>query len=117
MIISLKIMIEYENLNKVNKPYFDEFKKVFNEVLESGWFILGSNVEEFEKEFAAYNGIKYCVGLASGLDALTISLLALDMPKGSEVIVPSNTYIATILSIIQSGHKPVLVEPLKCNLN
>jgi dTDP-4-amino-4,6-dideoxygalactose transaminase len=107
----LRIMIEYENLNKVNKPYFAEFNRAFNEVLESGWFILGSNVEEFEKEFAAYNGVKYCAGLASGLDALTISLLALDLPKGSEVIVPSNTYIATILSIIQSGHKPVLAEP------
>jgi dTDP-4-amino-4,6-dideoxygalactose transaminase len=104
-------MIEYENLNKVNKPYFGEFNRVFNEVLESGWFVLGTNVEEFEKEFAEFNNVKYCAGLASGLDALTISLLALDLPKGSEVIVPSNTYIATILSIIQSGNIPVLAEP------
>lgn len=107
-------MIEYENLNKVNRPYFKEYNEVFNQVLESGWFVLGKNVEEFEKEFAAYNKIKHCVGVASGLDALTISLLVLSLKKKSEIIVPSNTYIATILSIIQSGNIPVLVEP---NLN
>ncbi len=104
-------MIEYENLNKVNKPYFAEFKRAFSKVLDSGWFILGPNVEEFEIEFARYNSVKYCVGVASGLDALTISLLTLGIPQKSEIIVPSNTYIATILSIINSGHIPVLVEP------
>jgi dTDP-4-amino-4,6-dideoxygalactose transaminase len=104
-------MIEYENLNKLNRPYFREFNEVFNQVLESGWFILGHNVEELEKEFAEYNNVKNCVGLASGLDALTISLLTLDFEKGSEVIVPSNTYIATVLSILHSGNVPVLVEP------
>ncbi len=104
-------MIEYENLNKLNKPYFEEFNAVFNQVLESGWFILGHNVEEFEKEFAKYNNVQNCVGVASGLDALTISLLTLDLEKGSEVIVPSNTYIATVLSILHSGNVPVLVEP------
>jgi dTDP-4-amino-4,6-dideoxygalactose transaminase len=104
-------MIEYENLKKVNQPYFSEFNRVFNQVLESGWFILGQNVTEFENEFARYNGVKFCAGLASGLDALTISLKVLDLPDGSEVIVPSNTYIATILSILHSGHKPVFVEP------
>jgi dTDP-4-amino-4,6-dideoxygalactose transaminase len=104
-------MIEYENLKKVNRPYFEDYKAAFERVLESGWFVLGRNVEEFEKEFAAFNNTGFCAGVASGLDALTISLLALDLPKGSEVIVPSNTYIATILSVIQSGHVPVLVEP------
>jgi len=104
-------MIEYENLYKVNKPYLKEMNIAFNQVLDSGWFILGRNVDEFEKEFASYIGMDHCVGLASGLDALTISLLTLDLPKGSEVIVPSNTYIATILSIMHSGHQPVLVEP------
>jgi dTDP-4-amino-4,6-dideoxygalactose transaminase len=104
-------MIEYENLNKVNRPYFEDYKAAFEKVLESGWFVLGRNVEEFEKEFAAFNDTGFCAGVASGLDALTISLLALDLPKGSEVIVPSNTYIATILSVLQSGHVPVLVEP------
>jgi dTDP-4-amino-4,6-dideoxygalactose transaminase len=104
-------MIEYENLNKVNQPYFREFKKVFNQVLESGWFILGRNVEEFEKEFAEYNSVKYCTGLASGLDALTISLMVLGLKNRSEILVPSNTYIATILSILHSGNVPVLIEP------
>jgi len=104
-------MIEYENLNKVNQPYFSEFNNVFNNVLDSGWFILGKNVEEFEQEFARYNGVKYCAGLASGLDALSLSLKILDLPECSEVIVPSNTYIATILSVLLTGHKPVLVEP------
>jgi dTDP-4-amino-4,6-dideoxygalactose transaminase len=104
-------MIEYENLSKVNQPYFKEFNRVFNNVLESGWFILGNNVEEFEKEFADYIKIKHCVGLASGLDALTIALKVLDLKKESEVIVPSNTYIATILSVLLTGNVPVLVEP------
>lgn len=105
------INIEYENLYKVNQPFVNEFEKVFSEVLNSGWFILGKNVEAFEKEFAAYNKSKYCVGLASGLDALTLSLKALNLEQGAEVIVPSNTYIASILAIIHAGLKPVLVEP------
>jgi dTDP-4-amino-4,6-dideoxygalactose transaminase len=105
------MIIEYENLYKLNQPYFDKIKESFDEVLKSGWFILGNNVKEFESAFAAYTGVRYCSGVASGLDALTISLMVLDIPKGSEIIVPSNTYIATILSIMQSGHIPVLVEP------
>lgn len=104
-------MIDYENLQKVNRPYFSEFNTVFNQVLESGWFVLGDNVTSFEKEFADYNKVQYCTGVASGLDALTISLKLLDLPDGTEVIVPSNTYIATILSIMLNGFKPVLVEP------
>lgn len=103
--------IEYENLREVNKPYFDLFKASFEEVLNSGWFILGKHVEKFETEFAGYNQVNYCAGVASGLDALTLSLLALNIEKGKEVIVPSNTYIATILSIIQAGLVPVLAEP------
>jgi dTDP-4-amino-4,6-dideoxygalactose transaminase len=104
-------MIEYENLKLVNQPYFREFRNVFGEVLESGWFVLGKNVEEFEKEFAGYINVNHCVGVASGLDALILSLKSLDLPAKSEIIVPSNTYIASILSIMHSGHSPVLVEP------
>jgi dTDP-4-amino-4,6-dideoxygalactose transaminase len=103
--------IEYENLAGVNKPYFKELKLAFEEVLESGWFILGKSVENFEKEFSDYIGVPFCAGVASGLDALTLSIKALNIPEGSEIIVPSNTYIATILSILQNGNKPVLVEP------
>lgn len=104
-------MIEYENLAKVNHPFFEEFKKQFDSTLESGWYILGKKVNEFEHEFAQYNENKFCAGVASGLDALTLSLQAYDFEKKSEVIVPSNTYIATILSILQCGMKPVLAEP------
>lgn len=104
-------MIEYENLGKLNKPFFDEYKKSFEQVLDSGWYILGNQVSEFEKEFADFCGAKYCVGVANGLEALTISLKAFDFPTGSEVIVPSNTYIATILAIVNANLKPVLVEP------
>lgn len=104
-------MIEYENLNKVNLPFLDEYKNAFSKVLDSGYFILGTNLEKFEKDFAGYHGTKFCAGVASGLDALTLSILALDIPKGSEIIVPSNTYIATILSVLHSGNIPVLVEP------
>lgn len=104
-------MIEYENLSKLNKPFEEEFKSYFTEFLAKGWYILGDSVKIFEESFASYTGSKYCVGVASGLDALFLSILALDLPKQSEVIVPSNTYIATILSILNAGLKPVLVEP------
>ena len=112
-------VIEYENLRKVNAPFSREFSRVFNETLESGWYILGSRVERFEQEFAAYCGASHCVGVASGLDALTLSLKAYDFAADSEVLVASNTYIATILAILQSGLKPVLVEPdlRTCNID
>jgi dTDP-4-amino-4,6-dideoxygalactose transaminase len=104
-------MIEYENLGDVNKSFFDEYVKSFKNTLNSGWFILGNNVQKFEAEFANYINSKYCVGVASGLDALIFSLKAFNFEKDCEVIVPSNTYIATILSILHCGLKPVLVEP------
>ncbi len=104
-------MIEYENLKKSNLPFFNAYKEKFESVLNSGWFVLGKEVSSFEEEFAQYCGVNYCVGVASGLDALYISLKVLDLPEGAEVIVPSNTYIATILSIIHAGLKPVLVDP------
>jgi len=106
-----EVMIEYENLRKVNEPYFADFRQAFSETLESGWYILGKKVERFEREFADYCGTQHCVGVGSGLDALVLSLKAYDFPPDSEVIVPSNTYIATILAILQCGLKPVLVEP------
>lgn len=104
-------VIEYENLRKVNEPFFPEYNRVFNKVLESGWYVLGQNLARFEREFANYCGVSHCIGVASGLDALILSLRAHDFPAGSEVIVPSNTYIATILAIIHCGLRPVLVEP------
>ncbi len=104
-------MIEYENLGKSNEPFFVEYQKKFNEVMQSGWYILGNAVREFETQFASYNGSPFCVGVANGLDALILSLKSLDLESGGEVIVPSNTYIATILSILHSGLRPVLAEP------
>ena len=104
-------MIQYEDLKKVNKPFMKELNNVATQTIEKGWYILGEQVINFENEFAAYIGTKYCIGVANGLDAITLSLLALELPKKSEVIVPANTYIASILSIIHAGLKPILVEP------
>ncbi|SKB76786.1 DegT/DnrJ/EryC1/StrS family aminotransferase [Daejeonella lutea] len=104
-------MLEYENLNKVNAPYEAEFIPAFKSFLENGMYILNGEVDQFEKEFARYCGSRYCVGVASGFDAMYLSILTLDLPKNSEILVPSNTYIATIFSIIKAGYKPVLVEP------
>ena len=104
-------MIEYENLRDSNELFFDEYIHNFGNVLNSGWFVLSNFVKRFEEDFAVFNDSKFCVGVASGLDALILSLRALDFEKNDEVIVPSNTYIATILSIVHCGLKPVLVEP------
>ncbi|MES2528846.1 MAG: DegT/DnrJ/EryC1/StrS family aminotransferase [Bdellovibrionota bacterium] len=104
-------MIDYENLKKLNLTFMDEYEQVFRKTLNSGWYILGEEVKNFEEEFASYIETKHCIGLASGLDAITLGLISLDLPPKSEIIVPSNTYIATILSILQAGHTPVLVEP------
>jgi dTDP-4-amino-4,6-dideoxygalactose transaminase len=104
-------MIEYENLAKANQKFFEEYEQDFKDTLQSGWFILGSKVEKFENSFAEYCGAKICVGVASGLDALMLSLHACQFQPGDEILVPSNTYIATILSILQCKMTPVLVEP------
>lgn len=112
-------MIEYENLKKTNGLFIKKFKNEFKKFCNNGNYILGKNVLNFEKNFASYLGTSYCTGVGNGLDALTMSLVALNLPKGSEVIVPSNTYYATILAVIQSGLKPVLVEPnlITCNID
>ncbi|HEY8734116.1 MAG TPA: aminotransferase class I/II-fold pyridoxal phosphate-dependent enzyme, partial [Puia sp.] len=104
-------MIEYEDLGKVNEPFFTAFIKTFDQSLRSGWYILGNNVKTFEKEFANYCGTSFSCGVANGLDALLLALKACSLEYGDEVIVPSNTYIATILAILHAGLKPVLVEP------
>jgi dTDP-4-amino-4,6-dideoxygalactose transaminase len=110
-------MIEYENLKKLNAPFFAEFKQSFSEFLDSGWYILGEQVNKFEQEFATFCGAQYSIGVASGLDALKISLMALNLPKDSEVLTPANSYIATVLAITNAGLKPVLVEPCKLTGN
>jgi dTDP-4-amino-4,6-dideoxygalactose transaminase len=104
-------IIFYENLNELNKEFESEFFEKFTNFLKNGWYVLGSEVLTFEEKFASYCGAKYCVGLANGLDALELGLLVFDFPPNSEILVPSNTYIATILAIINAGHIPVLIEP------
>ena len=104
-------IIEYENLGRVNESFFNEYQHAFSKIVNSGWYILGNAVKEFEQSYAAYCGTRYCTGVANGLDALTLALKAFNFERGSEVIVPSNTYIATILSIVHNQLKPVLAEP------
>ncbi|MEQ8688376.1 MAG: DegT/DnrJ/EryC1/StrS family aminotransferase [Imperialibacter sp.] len=103
--------IEYEDLGRLNHPFFDEYKRTFSRVLDSGWFVLGNSVRDFEGAFAKYCSVSHSCGVANGLDALILALKCLDIEQDSEIIVPSNTYIATILAIVHAGHRPVLVEP------
>lgn len=91
--------------------YQEEFEQKALEVLRSGWYILGPEVEAFEKEFAAYTGSAHCVGLASGLDALWLAFRVLGIGAGDEVIVQANTYIASVMGITINGATPVFVEP------
>lgn len=104
-------MIPFLNLKKINEPYETEIKDIFSKFLDSGWYVLGKQVEEFEKSFAEYCSSDICIGVANGLDALEIILKSYDFPSNSEIIVPSNTYIASILSINNVGLKPIFVEP------
>ena len=108
-------MIEYLNLKRINAMHGEEIQKAIRRVVESGWYIHGESVKHFEQEFSKYLGCRHCVGVANGLDALTLILRAYTelgvMSEGDEVIVPANTFIATILSITENRLKPVLVEP------
>lgn len=116
-------MIKYCDLKKITESYEPQLSEAINRVVQSGWYILGNEVKAFEQEFAKYCGCRYCIGTGNGLDALTIIMLAYKeigiMQEGDEVIVPANTYIASILSIIQAGLKPVLCEPSwkSCNID
>jgi len=110
-------MIEYESLASSNAQFMGELEAAASRVIRSGWYVLGQEVTAFEREFALFIGAKHCVGVANGLDALILSLEALELPKGSDVLVASNTYIATILAIIRAGHRPILVEPELATFN
>lgn len=107
-------MIPFLDLQAVNAPYKEQFEKVFRSFQEKGWYILGDEVRLFEEEFAAYCGTKHCIGTANGLDALRIILegykILGKLQAGDEVLVASNTYIATIIGIKQAGLVPILVE-------
>ena len=108
-------MIKFLDLQKINAVYQEQFQQKLNLILDKGWFILGNEVKQFENNFANYCDAKYCIGVANGLDALILILKGyIELGKieiGDEIIVPSNTYIATILAIIQADLVPILVEP------
>lgn len=104
-------MIPFLDLGAAYRELKTEVDAAIHRVLDSGWYILGPEVEAFEAEWAAFCGADHAVGLANGLDALILALRALDIGSGDEVIVPSNTYIATWLAVTAVGARPVPVEP------
>lgn len=114
-------MIPFLDLKAVNQQHRQAMIDAVTRVIDSGWYILGREVNAFEQEFADYCGVAHCVGVANGLDALTLTLRAwLELgylKSGDEVIVPANTYIASILAITANGLTPVLVEPDANGLN
>ncbi len=103
--------VKFLDLHKINDRYRKEIDAAMKRVLDSGWYILGREGEEFERRFAEYCGVKHALGVSNGLDALIISLKAVGISDGDEVLVPSNTYIASVLAVSSTGAKPVLVEP------
>lgn len=114
-------MIPFLDLKGINAQYREDLIKAATNVIDSGWYVQGSQVKAFEQEFAGYCGSKHAIGVANGLDALILTLRAWkEMGKlkdGDEVIVPANTYIASILAITENGLTPVLVEPSECTYN
>ena len=104
-------MIKFLDLEKVNNRFRDEIDSRISRILDKGWYLQGEENETFSDNFAKYCGTKYCIGVANGLDALNLIIKAFDFGLGDEIIVPANTYIATILAISQNGCTPVLVEP------
>jgi dTDP-4-amino-4,6-dideoxygalactose transaminase len=108
-------MIKFLDLKKINAPYEAQFQEKLKTFFDKSWYILGDEVKTFEANFAKYTNANHCIGVGNGLDALVLILKAYiqlgKLQKGDEVIVPSNTYIASILAIIQADLIPVLVEP------
>ncbi|WMU71377.1 DegT/DnrJ/EryC1/StrS family aminotransferase [Enterobacter bugandensis] len=108
-------MVDFLNLKKINNRYERELKEACSRVIDSGWYIMGAELVNFEKEYAKWCGVKYAIGVANGLDALILVLRAWKelgkLNDGDEVIVPANTYIASILAITQNQLTPILVEP------
>ncbi len=104
-------MIPFLDLKRVNEPHQENIQRAVLRVTESGWFVLGREVEQFETSFADYCQTRHCIGVANGLDALALTLKAWELPPGSEVIMASNAYVAGVLAVRQAGLTPVLVEP------
>jgi len=104
-------MIKFLDLHKINERFRNEVDARIKRVLDSGWYLQGKENEEFSKNFASYCGAKYALGVANGLDALNLIIRGYGWGPGDEIIVPANTFIATILAISENGCTPVLVEP------
>lgn len=108
-------MIQLLNLKNINAQYHTELKEACARVIDSGWYIQGQELESFERNFASWCGVAHCVGVGNGLDALILTLKAWKelgkLAEGDEIIVPANTYIATVLAITKNKLKPILVEP------
>lgn len=109
--------IPFLDLGAINARSAVGLEAAFSRVLTSGWYVLGKEVEAFEAEFAAYCGARHCIGVGNGLEALHLILCAMGIGPGDEVIVPSNTYIATWLAVSQCGATPVPVEPVEATCN
>ena len=105
------MVVPFLDLKRLHEEIREPLELAFKRVLDSGWFITGSEVEAFESEFASYSEVKHCVGLGNGLDAIHLLLRAYGIGPGDEVLVPSNTFIATWLAVSQCGATPVPVEP------
>ncbi len=108
-------MIQFLDLKKINDSFEPGLSDAVKRVLNSGWYLHGNEVKVFEKEYAGFTGVKHCIGVANGLDALRLILKAYmisgNLREGDEIIVPANTYIASILAITDNRLKPILVEP------
>ena len=104
------MQVPFTDLKRTFEIHQDEYEYAVLRALRSGWYILGSELEAFECEFADFTGIKYCVGVGCGQDALTLALRALEIGEGDDVIVAGNTYIATVLAVTENGATPVLVD-------
>jgi dTDP-4-amino-4,6-dideoxygalactose transaminase len=109
--------IPFLDLKSIQLRHADALKAAFDRVLQSGWYVLGQELAGFEREYAEYCGAAHAVGVANGLDAMVLVLRALDIGAGDEVIVPSNTYIATWLAVTAVGARPVPVEPVEATAN
>ena len=103
--------IPFVSFRPLEKELEKELREAFDRVFNASWYIEGVEDEKFEEEFAAFCNTKYCVGCGNGLDAIILSLKALGIKEGDEVIVPSNTYIATALAVTYVGATPIMVEP------
>ncbi|MBD5467261.1 MAG: DegT/DnrJ/EryC1/StrS family aminotransferase [Lachnospiraceae bacterium] len=103
-------MIAYSDLRPIHNQIREELDEAYRRVMDSGWFITGNELEQFEREFASYCGTKYCIGVGNGLDALHIILRAYGIGAGDEVLVPANTFIATALAVSYAGATPVFVD-------